>query len=141
MAEVKQINRITKAQRQEFYIYAVGLMHTGASYETIRKSLMERGADVTTAVGIINDLRTGVSELKSVDPNAEDKIHKARRQVARGSGFSTMISGLVIAIIGIAITVLSYQAARKNGGGVYIITFGLIIGGAAQFIRGLSQLL
>jgi hypothetical protein len=50
------------------------------------------------------------------------------------------ITGLVIMIIGIVITVGSYSAASNSPtGGTYVVAWGAIIFGGLQFFRGLSE--
>ncbi len=54
-------------------------------------------------------------------------------------GVGSMAWGAGCAALGIVITFGSYEAAR--GGGVYVITGGLIFGGTLMFLRGLVQAL
>ena len=51
-----------------------------------------------------------------------------------------MMIGAVICFIGIAVTTLTYQAAASSGGGRFMIAWGAILFGGAQFLRGLIQL-
>jgi hypothetical protein len=50
----------------------------------------------------------------------------------------TMLVGLVMMVVGIAITVGTYAAAASSrGGGRYVVTWGLIIFGGFRFFQGL----
>jgi hypothetical protein len=61
------------------------------------------------------------------------------RRVMRGrQGKSLIITGIVLLVIGLAITVGSYALASSRGGGHYI-TFTPIIVGIIAIVRGISQ--
>src|SRR3954465_15323405 len=50
----------------------------------------------------------------------------------------TMLVGLVMMVVGIAITAGTYAAAASSrGGGRYVVTWGLIIFGGFRFFKGL----
>lgn len=55
------------------------------------------------------------------------------------SGKSLIITGIVLVLIGLAITVGSYAWASSRGGGHYYITFSPIIIGIIAIARGVSQ--
>ena len=55
------------------------------------------------------------------------------------SGKSLIITGIVLVVIGLAITVGSYAWASSRGGGHYYITFSPIIIGIIAIVRGVSQ--
>jgi hypothetical protein len=62
------------------------------------------------------------------------------RRVMRGrSGKSLIITGIVLVVIGLAITVGSYEWASSRGGGSYYISFSPIIIGIIAIVRGVSQ--
>jgi hypothetical protein len=62
------------------------------------------------------------------------------RRVLRGrSGKSLIITGIVLVVIGLAITVGSYAWASSRGGGSYYISFSPIIIGVIAIVRGVSQ--
>ena len=48
--------------------------------------------------------------------------------------------GLVLFIVGLAITVGTKDAAESSGGGTYVVAYGPMIGGAVLFFKGLVQL-
>jgi len=51
---------------------------------------------------------------------------------------SRMVTGGIVALIGIIVTVGSYEAA--SGGGTYVVAWGAILFGGIQFLRGLGEL-
>jgi uncharacterized protein DUF2510 len=62
------------------------------------------------------------------------------RRVLRGrSGKSLIITGIVLVVIGLAITVGSYAWASSRGGGSYYISISPIIIGIIAIVRGVSQ--
>ena len=58
----------------------------------------------------------------------------------REAGKKQLIIGLVIAGVGLAISVGSYAAAAANGGGGYFLMFGLVIVGLMRAFRGYSMM-
>jgi hypothetical protein len=58
----------------------------------------------------------------------------------REAGKKQLIIGLVIAGVGLAISVGSYAAASSNGGGGYFLMFGLVIVGLMRAFRGFSMM-
>jgi hypothetical protein len=62
------------------------------------------------------------------------------RRVMRGrQGKSLIITGIVLLVIGLAITVGTYAWASSHGGGHYYVTFTPIILGIIAIVRGVSQ--
>ncbi|HEX6448523.1 MAG TPA: DUF2510 domain-containing protein [Trebonia sp.] len=62
------------------------------------------------------------------------------RRVLRGrSGKSLIITGIVLVVIGLAITVGSYAWASSRGGGSYYVSFSPIIIGIIAIVRGVKQ--
>lgn len=62
------------------------------------------------------------------------------RRVLRGrSGKSLIITGVVLVVIGLAITVGSYAWASSRGGGSYYVSISPIIIGIIAIVRGVSQ--
>jgi hypothetical protein len=62
------------------------------------------------------------------------------RRLMRGrQGKSLIITGIVLLVIGLAITVGTYAWASSHGGGHYYITFTPIIVGIIAIVRGVSQ--
>ncbi len=62
-------------------------------------------------------------------------IEDARRRSVR-----KLFVGTGATVLGLAITLGSYAAACSAGGGVYVITFGLVIVGVATIIHALVRL-
>jgi hypothetical protein len=55
-------------------------------------------------------------------------------------GRRNMASGVLICLLGVVATAVSYYfAATSPGGGEYVITWGLVVIGTAQFLRGARQ--
>lgn len=62
------------------------------------------------------------------------------RRAARGRrGKSLILVGLVIFLIGLAITVGSYALAASRGGGTYFVSWGFLLVGIVSMIRGTIQ--
>jgi len=59
------------------------------------------------------------------------------RAAARAIAGRRMAIGLVLVIVGIAITAGTYNSASARGGGTYFIAYGPIIVGAIRFFQGL----
>jgi uncharacterized membrane protein YvbJ len=60
----------------------------------------------------------------------------ANRDYRKKQSLKTMLIGLAMLVVGIAITVGTYAAA-SSGGGRYVVTWGLIIFGGFRFLQGL----
>ena len=108
---------ITPERLNAVYSYAGQQMHKGAALAEIETSLIEQGLDPDAAAVVVSNLTQ-----------------------ARAVGRKNMIYGLLWCVGGIIITVLSYQAAVKAGGGRYVLAWGLLIlFGGFRFIRGMIQ--
>ena len=57
-----------------------------------------------------------------------------------GGGGALMALGIVLVIVGIAITVITKDNATRRGGGTYVVAYGPMIWGAVMFFRGLVRL-
>ena len=57
----------------------------------------------------------------------------------RALGMRNMAIGGLWCVGGLAVTVISYSSAVTNGGG-YIVTFGAILFGLLQFLKGAVQI-
>jgi hypothetical protein len=55
-------------------------------------------------------------------------------------GLITMAIGLLVAVVGLAISIGSYAAVAHQGGH-YVVAWGAVIFGAISFFRGLFQIL
>ncbi len=64
----------------------------------------------------------------------------ASRQAKKSSAGTDMVIGLILCVVGIAITVGTYDSASRSGGGTYFIAYGPIIYGAIRFFKGLVNL-
>ncbi len=65
---------------------------------------------------------------------------EADTAVMREAGKKQLTIGLVIAGVGLAISLGSYVAASSNGGGGYFLMFGLVIVGLMRAFRGYSMM-
>ena len=100
--------------------YAKDVMRQGMPAAKVEEVLRAQGFDAAAASAIVT----------------EANRTKDERRAAAKRG---MIIGAVISGIGIAVTVGTYLAAA-NGGGTYVVWWGLIVVGAIRFFRGLNQL-
>ncbi|HEY7154117.1 MAG TPA: hypothetical protein VH575_09195 [Gemmataceae bacterium] len=58
-------------------------------------------------------------------------------RVKRRAGFREMVVGGLILVVGLAVTAFSYLGADEAGRGRFIVAYGAILVGGAQFLRGL----
>jgi uncharacterized membrane protein YiaA len=80
-------------------------------------------------------------------PSVSSQAYQQQATQARRSGYSNsgghfaqMMIGLVILVIGLAVTIGTYAAATSTpSGGRYTIAYGAIIVGAIRFFTGLSR--
>jgi hypothetical protein len=61
----------------------------------------------------------------------------AERSAKRAQSARMMLVGLVLLVIGIAITAVTHDQAESSGGGTYIIAYGPMIVGGVRFFQGL----
>ncbi len=66
-------------------------------------------------------------------PDAENNNNSVDSKAGANAG--TIIWGLVVTIIGIVVTVTTYQAASEEGG-TYVVAYGAIIYGVITMIKG-----
>jgi len=104
--------------------FAQGLLEEGKSYDEVEEQLVQRGLDSEGTQSVMHALE------------------EAAYAELRKAGMRSMILGSLICILGIAVTVISYMLAANNPnkGATYVVTYGLIIAGAGQAIRGLVQM-
>jgi hypothetical protein len=58
-----------------------------------------------------------------------------------GEGGGGLIAlGIILVIVGIAITVITKDNATRAGGGTYVVAYGPMIWGAITIFRGLARL-
>ena len=55
-------------------------------------------------------------------------------------GGGLIVLGIILLIVGIAITVITKDNATRSGGGTYVIAYGPMIWGAITIFRGLARL-
>jgi hypothetical protein len=104
------------------YGIAAEQMLLGADPSVIQANLTQRGLDAQAASTVV------------------DQLKQARAQGRRVAAQKNMFYGAFWCIGGIAVTVLTYQAAAGMGGGAFVIAWGAILFGAIQFLRGLIRL-
>jgi uncharacterized protein YjeT (DUF2065 family) len=98
------------------------MMKVGISDLQISKALVEKGLKPEQAQIVIQKLR------------------QARAEVLRKAGMRDMMIGGGICLLGLIMTMGTFNAATSSpGGGRYIVAWGAIIFGAIQFFRGLSR--
>jgi hypothetical protein len=103
---------------QQIYDFAATLMRAGNKDKVVVAQLVERGLSEEQANIVVKNLK------------------QARSKAYTQAGMRDMAIGAVICIIGIVVTVGTLSAARSNGGGSYVVAWGAILFGAAQFLRG-----
>jgi hypothetical protein len=112
---------LTPAQVELFVrAYAMELQRKGVPFPEIEEHLIAKGFDPDTA-GIV------VGELK----------REERARSLRKSGILNMICGGLISVGGLGVTIGTLVAAEA--GGSYVIAWGAILCGGAQFLYGLMQ--
>jgi len=104
---------------QEVYALAAEQMTGGSSPQQIQSMLVEKGLDQESAATVVANLT------------------RMRSEAIREAGKKNMLYGALWCIGGIGVTAATYSAA--SGGGRYVVTWGAIVFGAIQFVRGLKQ--
>jgi hypothetical protein len=66
---------------------------------------------------------------------AEEVEHIVEIEI-RGKAKGQLTTGIILFLIGCFVTFGSYSNAVERGGGMYIVTYGLILSGIASLIRG-----
>ena len=103
---------------QQIYAYATNLMiNQKKSPGEAKRILMDQGLNQEQASVVINNLSKQIKQAK------QSKANK------------NMLYGALWCVGGTVVTAATYSAA--SGGGKYVIAWGAIIFGAAQFIKGL----
>ena len=101
--------------------YARDVMRQGMPAAKVEEVLLAQGFDAATASAIVEE--------------ANRTKNERRVQGRRG-----MIIGAIMSAIGITLTAATYISATHDGGGPYVIWWGLIVVGAYWFFRGLNQM-
>lgn len=105
---------------QQAYAYAANLMmHEEKSAGQAKRLLMAKGIDAESAARIVNHIKTQIEEESGNNEQASHDI----------------LFGSLWLIGGLFITIFTYTTA--GSGGSYVVTWGAIIFGGAQLIRGL----
>jgi hypothetical protein len=107
---------------EALHAMAAEQMIQGAAPSVIQENLAKAGLDAGAAAHVVNELK------------------QARAEAQKVAAQKNMFYGAFWCIGGIAVTVLTYQAASDMGGGRFIIAWGAALVGAIQFLRGLTQL-
>jgi hypothetical protein len=103
------------------YGLAAVQLRDGVSPSEIQAGLTHQGLDAEAAATVVGNLK-----------QVQAKAHKDAAQ-------KNMLLGALWCIGGLVVTVATYGAASGPGGGRYVIAWGAIVFGAAQFVRGLIQ--
>lgn len=109
-----------KQMIRKFAADAAELKRQGYPDHKIIQELINKGVERETVYEIIGSLST-----------ADDG---GQRAAAR----QRMITGALICIFGILMTVVTYSVAAANGGGSYVVAVGAILVGGFRFFRGLA---
>jgi hypothetical protein len=93
-------------------------------------------ASVPAAKGEATPARNGAGRVKSTRPSPVNQLSRRQRAI----GARNMGVGAFFCVGGIAFTVISYEAAVSGrSGGTYFVTWGAVIFGGIQFIKGAIQ--
>jgi hypothetical protein len=104
--------------------HAISLMAAGKTRKQVEADLKAQGIDEESASFVTN------------------KIFRVQANAYMASGAKAMLSGVLICVIGIAVTAATYGIASSgSGGGHYVIAYGAVLVGAFQLLRGLFQLI
>ena len=95
-------------------------LHCGMTQPENVEMLVGNGLDHETATAVVKD------------------VHNIRKEVSREEGKKSMFVGALWCGGGLAVTAITYSAA--SGGGVYVVTWGAVIFGAIQLLRGVGQM-
>ncbi len=115
-----EISPTPEQAEEDVYGAAAEQMREGVAPSDILQTLTERGLDADAAATVVGDLE------------------QARAMARKESARKNMLHGALWCIGGVAVTVLTYQAAAPAGGR-YVVAWGAIVFGGIQFLRGLMQ--
>jgi hypothetical protein len=104
---------------RKYSSYASELKGQGVPDHRIIKELQDKGLDRQSIRVVIDNLAM---------PDADHRV-ATRNKMMWGAG---------LFLFGLVVTIGTYAYASAMGGGTYVIAFGAIIAGAAQFLRGLA---
>lgn len=105
---------------EQIYRYTAQQLEAGVSGPNIVQQLVERGLSTQDAAMVVRQTR------------------EARTEGRHAAGRKNMLIGALWCVGGLAVTFFSYQSA-STGGGSYVVTWGAVVFGGIQFVRGLAQ--
>jgi hypothetical protein len=73
------------------------------------------------------------------DPFLVHQLIEGQRAENRSRATGDIVFGIILLVVGIAITAATYGSATRQGG-TYIVAYGPIVVGAIKLIRGLARL-
>lgn len=110
---------------QAIYALASEQIKSGSSEQEVQSMLVGKGLDQKSAATVIYNLTQA----------------RIRAEAIHEVGRKSIFYGALWFIGGIVVTVVTYiTAISGSGGGTYFVTWGAVLYGAIQFIRGLMQL-
>lgn len=109
----------------------------------IRQQMAERGfsyPEINSMMAKVSGGEVVYGKPKVRQSTASGKRYYSHQPTYASSGLSDKaFIGLIIMVIGIAVTFFSYQSAASSPtGGSYVVAWGAIIFGGLQFLRGLG---
>jgi hypothetical protein len=104
----------------DFYQLAMDRMKVGTPSAAIEQELVARGLDTDEAGTVVQ------------------RVAITRRQRQRSDGRRAMMVGGVACVVGLAVTILSYEATDGFGGYYYFFPLA-VAGGLLQFLWGLAE--
>ena len=114
-----------KQRLRGLYVQAFRLLRSGAGRDHAQGELQKQGLDAQTAGQVVGNVDTFIAQL---------------RAAYRQNGLKNIGIGILVCIIGIVVTALTYGVASSGrGGGHYIIAWGAVLFGAIQALRGLFR--
>jgi cation transport ATPase len=130
MSEQEVSQAVSKQQQEQIvqavYGYAAQMMREGHGNYKIEKALVEKGLNAQEARQVVRQL--------------SDERNRQISAAQKDNAMKNMAIGGVICLIGLAISIGSYQAAASSPtGGSYTLAWGAVIFGGIQFFRGLSE--
>jgi hypothetical protein len=105
----------------ELQLFALRSLQKGTRATSVKSDLVNKGADPDEAWAFVSGLSNRMEEAKS---------QEAKKDIRNG--------GLWLAG-GLLVTLVTYSMASNGGGGSYVVTWGAIIFGGIQLVRGLMN--
>jgi hypothetical protein len=84
-------------------------------------------------------VRDDVGNEGFIEGNTKIKVIPEAVTVTRELGGKNMLHGALWCIGGITVTFVTYSSAVSSGGGTYVVTWGAILFGGLQFLKGMYQ--